>query len=120
MKYKHILSAIHNFGDSFLSLMNYVDDDYVIDDLNRLHAEGYDIEIDWIQRSFKPRAQGTKRILKSVAMYGDNLARHLASQDVDLNCIKELRLVWPAKGRKLISALDDRGFEHKTFVRECK
>lgn len=46
MKYKHIYSAIHNFGHSFTSLMNYVDDDYVIDELDKIHAEGHDIEVD--------------------------------------------------------------------------
>jgi len=30
MKYKNIDSALHNFGHSFMSGMNYVDDDHVM------------------------------------------------------------------------------------------
>lgn len=45
MKYKHIPSAIHNFGHSFTSLMNYVDDGYVIDDLQKIHEKGLDTEV---------------------------------------------------------------------------
>ena len=54
MKYKHIAGAIHNFGHSFTSLMNYVDGDYVIDELAKIHAEGKDIEVDWLSGRFKP------------------------------------------------------------------
>lgn len=35
MKYKNIKSMLHNFGHSFVSLMNYVDGEYAID---LLHA----------------------------------------------------------------------------------
>ena len=31
MKYKHIDSVLRNFGHSFASLMNYVDDVYICD-----------------------------------------------------------------------------------------
>jgi hypothetical protein len=31
--YKRLKSLAHNVGHSFLSLMNYVDDDYVVEDL---------------------------------------------------------------------------------------
>ncbi|AWY00274.1 hypothetical protein A8139_09885 [Marinomonas primoryensis] len=50
MKYKNIKSAIHNFGHSFVSLMNYVDEDYVIDEIGKIHKQGYDIEINWLTR----------------------------------------------------------------------
>ena len=53
MKYKNIYSAIHNFGHSFLSLMNYVDGVYIIDDLTDIMKKGHDIEIDWLNGEFK-------------------------------------------------------------------
>ena len=39
MKYKVIKSAAHNFGHSFVSLMNYRGDDYVMSHLARLVVE---------------------------------------------------------------------------------
>ncbi len=44
MKYKNIYSAIQNFGHSFLSLMNYVDGNYVIKEGHRSQAEPYVLE----------------------------------------------------------------------------
>ena len=43
MKYKHIDAVLHNFGHSFVSLMNYVDDEYILDVLPELarHSPGY-------------------------------------------------------------------------------
>lgn len=46
MKYKNIYSAIHNFGASFTSLMNYLRGGHVIDDLASIHGQHLDIEID--------------------------------------------------------------------------
>ena len=57
MKYKNIYSAIHNLGQSFLSLMNYVDGVYVIDDLSDITARGLDVEIDWLTNTFIPNQQ---------------------------------------------------------------
>ncbi len=120
MRYKNIYSAIHNFGDSFLSLMNHVDDGYVIDDLIAIHAEGKDIEINWSNVTFSPREEITPRIEKSLADYAANLAKHLQSQDVDINCVHDLKLCWPAGGRKYMWARDDRGKEYKIHVAEIK
>jgi hypothetical protein len=120
MKYKHIHSAIHNFGDSFLSLMNYVDGGYVIDELTHIHAQGLDIEVDWLSGRFQPEAAATGRIKKSVAFWCDHLRKHLESQRVELTRLKELRLLWPARGRKYMRAIDDRGKEYKIFVQEYK
>ncbi len=47
MKYKNIDSALHNFGQSFLSGMNYFEDDHVMYDVfnvaKNLHGEVYSI-----------------------------------------------------------------------------
>lgn len=120
MKYKNISSAIHNLGHSFLSLMNYVDRDYVIDELVDIRARGFDIEIDWLNNTFMPEEELTSRITKSIAYYSENLTKHMQSQDVDLSCIKALKLHWPAKGRRYMWARDDRGKEYKSYVSETK
>ncbi len=120
MKYKNIYSAIHNFGHSFLSLMNYVDGDYVIDELSNIISKGYDIEIDWLNNAFMPKPEATPRIIKSMDYYFANLKKHLQSQNVDVNRIKAMKLYCPAKGRKYMWAKDDRGKEYKIHVSEIK
>jgi hypothetical protein len=120
MKYKNIYSATHNFGHSFTSLMNYVDSDYVVDELSKIHSKGYDIEVDWLEREFQPENLATSRIKKSIGYWGDSLPEHLASHNVDLGRLQSLRFVWPAKQRKFMLAVDDRGKEYKIFVNEIK
>ena len=120
VKYKNIYSAIHNFGHSFLSLMNYVDGDYVIDELSDIISRGYDIEIDWLNNRFTPKHEATPRIIKSMDYYFANLKRHLQSQHVDVNRIKAMKLCCPTRGRKYMWAKDDRGKEYKIYVSEIK
>ena len=120
MKYKNIHSAIHNLGHSFLSLMNYVDGQYIIDELFDIRSRGFDIEIDWLNNTFIPGEELTSRIRKSMAHYSENLTGNMESQQVDMNCIKALELHWPAKGRKYMWAKDDRGKEYKVYVSEIR
>jgi len=120
MKYKNIHSAIHNLGHSFLSLMNYVDGDYIIDELITIRSKGFDIEIDWLNNTFMPEEQLTPRIKKSMAYYFENLTRNMQSQNVDMDRIRALKLYWPTKGRKYMWARDDRGKEYKIFISEIK
>ena len=120
MKYKHIHSAIHNFGHSFTSLINYVDNDYVMDELTKIHTQGNDIEVDWLTGSFTPENLITPRIQKSIGYWRDSLEKHLASQKVDLPVLSQLKFYWPARGRKYMFALDDRGKEYKIYVNESK
>ncbi len=118
MKYKNIYSAIHNFGHSFTSLMNYVDSDYIIDELVKIHNKGCDIEVNWLTREFKPSEFESKRITKSIGYWGDSLENHLSSQNVDIQKITSLYFRWPAGHRKFMIATDDRGKEYKIFVNE--
>lgn len=120
MKYKNIYSAIHNFGQSFTSLMNYIDDDYVIDELRNINRNGYDIEIDWKSGTFSPEHRLTERIKNSIASYKIHLEKQLLSQNIDINRVESLVFYWPNKKRKHMIAIDDRGKEYKTFVNEIK
>ena len=120
VKYKNIYSAIHNLGQSFLSLMNFVDGDYVIDELFNIRSRGFDIEIDWLNNAFIPEEELTTKIKKSMSYYSENLTRNKQSQNVDLNRIKALKLHWPAKGRKYMWAKDDHGKEYKIYISEIK
>lgn len=120
MKYKHIHSAIHNFGHSFTSLMNFVDGDYVIDELARIHAKGHDIEVDWLTGQFRPANFASPRIQKSIGYWRDSLEKHMVSQNVDLKALSELKFRWPVRQRKHMVATDNRGKEYKIYVNESK
>ena len=120
MKYKNIYSAIHNFGHSFTSLMNYVESSYVIDELVNIHRKGYDIKVDWKTRKFTPDIMGSERIKKSIGYWGDSLKKHLASHNVELEKLESLKFVWPAGQRKFMLASDNRGKEYKIYVNEVK
>lgn len=100
--------------------MNYVDDDYVIDELGNIHRKGYHIEVDWLSRKFEPEQMATPRIKKSIGYWGDSLAEHLSSQNVDIKKLTFLKFVWPAKQRKYMLATDDRGKDYKIYVNEFK
>jgi hypothetical protein len=100
--------------------MNYVDGDYVIDELSQIHSQGCDIEIDWLSRRFSPESRATLRIKKSIGYWSDTLAKHLKRQRVDIEKLSELRFRWPPGERKYMVAIDDRGAEHKVYVNETK
>jgi hypothetical protein len=120
MKYKQIPAAIHNFGHSFTGSANYVDGGYVMHDLVALHAQGQGIEIDWLTGQFSPANMTTPRLEKSIRHFCDHLPKHLASHNIDTKAIVQLRFLWPAGQRKRMVAVDDRGTEHKIYVRERK
>lgn len=119
-KYKNISSAIHNIGHSFVSLMNYVDDGYVLDELSDLHEQAIDMEIDWLKPAFYPQQRLTARIAKSMALYHSELKDKLKQQGVELSSLREIKLKWPAHGRLRMCAVDDRGKEYAVYVSEFK
>ena len=120
MKYKNICSAIHNFGHSFTSLMNYVDSDYVIDELSKIHRMEYDIEIDWLSGGFEPGNLASERLTKSIGYWREWLEDHLASHNVDIERLHSVKFAWPARKRKFMLAIDDRGKEYKIYVNETR
>ena len=120
MKYKHIHSAIHNFGHSFTSLMNYVDGGYVIDELADMHAQGLDIEVDWLSGSFKPAAFVSGRIRSSIGYWKDRLPNHLRRHEIEPAALTQLLFVWPAREGKQMLAVDDRGKSYRVYVNESK
>ena len=89
--------------------MNYVDGKFVIDEINDLRRNGQDVTIDWLDLKFVPETEATPRILKSLEYYRDGLEGHLASHNVELSRLVELKLHCPAEARKFIEATDDRG-----------
>lgn len=119
MKYKNIKSAIHNFGHSFASSTNYIDHDFVADEIGKIHKKGYDIEINWFTREFKPAQLESERIKKSIGYWGDNLKKHCSSHRVHLENLYSLSFIWPADQSKYMLAIDDNGTEHKIYINEA-
>lgn len=93
MKYKNLKSMSHNFSHSFVSLMNYVDDGYVVDDLIVMarEAKGEPISVQWIPKKSYESSKFSNRVRKSIAINQDWLPKHLASHGVDESIIAEMR-----------------------------
>jgi hypothetical protein len=100
--------------------MNYVDSDYVIDELSNIHSKGFDIEVDWLSRRFSPAQMASPRIKKSIGYWGDSLKKHLLSHNVELEKLTSIKFVWPSEQRRYMFATDDRGKEYKIYVNEIK
>ncbi|MEQ5840264.1 hypothetical protein N0A02_12580 [Paraburkholderia acidicola] len=92
----------------------------MIDDLDLIHREQIDIEIDWLRGDFRPAEKATERILISIESYRSGLERHLLSENVELRSLVKLGFHWPASGRKFMAAVDDRGKDYKIYVNESK
>ena len=122
MKYKHVPSALHNFGHSFVSLMNYIDDEYVVDALERIAREepSHEVAINFSTGITEPlRATESAAISKSIKYWQDWLPKLLLSQDVQPTAVGEVRVRFRLTnvGREVIvESKDDRGREYKVFV----
>ena len=121
MKYSVLKSVAHNFSHSFVSLMNYVDDGYVIDDLRQLarQANGERISIHWIPDS-QCQSPLPQRVLKSIANYKAWLPEHINNSGANIEAIREFRTDIFLKPNKQIAVeaylLDDRGKEYSCSV----
>ncbi|RKQ50322.1 hypothetical protein BXY85_1336 [Roseivirga pacifica] len=97
MKYKNINAFAHNFCHSFLSLMNYVDGDYVIDELTKVRR-GH-IEIDFLQKTIIPVFLEKGRVKRSMGFYERFLKESATKENIDLSHIKTLKLIWEVNER---------------------
>src|SRR5262245_34820806 len=137
MKYKAIHSAAHNFGASFVSTLNYVDDDHTMSRLARLAASTGDTEfsVDLLTGMAGPQSLATSAVQKAVHAYIVDLPRMLASQSVDVTRLVEAKMVirFPLKGTVagqggrppwtvpfecVVTVLDDRGMRHEGRVKD--
>ncbi|WP_429332915.1 hypothetical protein [Paraburkholderia sp. 35.1] len=92
----------------------------MIDDLELIHRQQIDIEIDWPSGIFSPAEKATERILISIKSYRSGLERHLLSENVELSSLVQLEFHWPVSGQKFMAAVDDRGKEYKIYVNESE
>ena len=122
MKYKNIDAMLHNFGHSFVSLMNYVDGEYIIDELNAFAklAPGYEICIDFSSGMVSPSVTHPERLRKSIGYWMDWLPKHMKSHNIDPSKLGPvtLRFRLTSFGIEIVAAAtDDRGIHHEKFVR---
>ena len=120
MKYKNVDSAIHNIGHSFMSGMNYVDDDHVFHEMRAaVRKEPHEVWINFSTGEIGPARMYPPRLCKSVALYQAGLSDHLARHNVDPGAVCNVRLhhrLTRSGGTTTMHATDDRGKEHVVVV----
>jgi hypothetical protein len=121
MKYKEIDAMLHNFGHSFVSLMNYVNDVYITDILSEYarKAESHELAINFNDGSIRPEFAYPEELVKSVAYWKDWLPTHMTNHRIDARSLSPiiLRYRLVKLGREVIvESTDDRGKKHKVFV----
>jgi hypothetical protein len=125
MKYKNIKSMLHNFAHSFVSLMNYYDDTYIIDILPKIikKSENKEVKIYFPSGKIDPplHTHKKKRIIeKSIAYYKDWLPKHAQSHNVELERLSDIHITGKKTFRGVkyrIKARDDRGVEYDIHIR---
>jgi len=105
-----------------MSGMNWVDGDYVFEDMHRLARDrrGEKVVISWIPERQPELFSLTPRVRESLKHYRKGLAEHLSRHQVDVGAITEMRTeVYVAEDHRLYVrsyVLDVRGKEHVQFV----
>ena len=122
MKYKHIDSVLRNFGHSFASLMNYVDDVYICDllDAAARDSESGEIQINFSGEVADLPANSAPALKKSFEFSKAWLPKLLEGHNVELARLNSivLRYKLTAMGREvLMQAVDDRSIQHHIHVK---
>jgi hypothetical protein len=119
VKYKLIPAALHNFGHSFHSLTNYVDDQYITDIISELVRDDPQrkIVIAFPEGSISPPGEYPPALVKSIGYWSDSLPRHLASHRIDEGTVRNVRLSFQRPPpRCTVYAEDDRGKQYEIPV----
>lgn len=122
--YKRINAAIHNLAHSFVSLMNYVDGEYIIDLLPKLLSETPEQEIRFslLDGTISPQRDLHPAFMKSIGYYRNRIKSHLESENVEPEIVRSLEFILFADINGPIcraEAIDDRGVTHSASARPC-
>jgi hypothetical protein len=126
VKYKHIDSMPHNFGASFVSLINFPDREYMIDLLLR-HARTAPAQTITINFSngnvtppHTPRGEYPPEFHQSIAEWRAMLPRQMQAQRIDANCLGDILFTYRLAEQRhdiTVSSTDDRGIAHCVAVK---
>ena len=104
-----------------MSAMNYIDDDYVMDEVNALvRTEPNEVWINFSTGEVLPPGDHSARLLKSVAHYRTQLVDYFLKHQVDPVVVRDVRLhhyLTPKGFETAMHAHDDRGIAHHVIVR---
>ena len=122
MGYKRIPSALRNLAHSFVSLMNYVDDEYIVDILPSVLSDlpEHELVIRFPDGTLEPDRTYPSRLRKSVRLYAARFAGHFEGEGVVPESVAEAQLTI-SRGRLGLQcearAVDDRGKTYAVTVR---
>ena len=122
MKYKNLKSFSHNFTHSFVSYENYIDGEYVIEELRKVARElnGEVLSIYWIPDNGPINIKLSKRALASLRSYREWLPKLADQHEVDLFSITELRTDIFKKSNQQLEVLarlrDNQGKEYEQSI----
>ena len=123
MKYKNLKSFAHNFTHSFVSYENYIDGEYVIEELRKVARElnGEVLSIYWVPDNGPINIKLSKRALASLRSYREWLPKLADQHEVDLCTIIELRTDIFKKSNQQLEVLarlrDDQGKEYEQSIK---
>ena len=136
-KYKVLASVAHNLGHSYLSLMNYVSDDYIVEHLFRRARETGEtrVRIDVLEGTIEPPAFQTPVLVDSVARERAAFGRLVQTGGAALDMVSTARMeivfdiaatrpsptvpgLELAAYRCTVEIVDDRGKHHVAEVPE--
>jgi hypothetical protein len=114
VKYKHIPSLLHNFTDSFLSLVNYSEGGYVADAVaDYLHGtQGKALEVQWLPEFHLGKSEVPEGLRGSFLRYWQWLPSLGKSMSIDCRRIRHMSTIFSLCGEGLradTAAADDRG-----------
>ncbi len=100
-----------------MSDMNYIAEDFVRNDLKKIHRKGENIVIDWLTGTFNPSNHVNDRIIQSIHLWRDRLPKDLESLQVDASKLQRLVMSWPANSpSQIMQATDDRGKDYSIEI----
>jgi len=106
----------HNFGHSFVSLMNYVGEAHIVDEIRRVIAQFHEpLHINFLDGTIIPNTAQTDLLVASVRIYQSSFAQHALSHDVDPSSIHQLELAITRTStgiEAMIQVQDDRGKQY--------
>lgn len=103
----------HNFGHSFVSLMNYIGNEHIVDEIHRVLPRICEpLRVNFLDGTITPHRARSDLLTASVHLYQSSFARHALSHDVEPTCIQQLELsITPTSAgiRVTVEVRDNRG-----------